>query len=324
MTTRRLVAPELLGLLEEEHWLDLTAEALPAARARLLTIAEAEAALVPIPPQVVAVPGPHGAPPVMLRIFRPPTHAANPGPAIYEIHGGGFVMGCAAMSDAANARRAIEHSCVVVAVDYRLAPETPFPGPVEDCHAGLVWLAENAPHLNVDPARIVIIGDSAGGGLAAALAILVRDRGVLAPAGLFLTYPMLDCRTGGPDDPHANPTTGEFRWNRASNRFGWAAMRGEGGIAAERMAHFSPALATDLSGLPPTFIVVGALDLFLDEDMAFAAALLRAGVPTELHVYPGAFHGFDLVQNAAIARRFLLEADHALTAMLRSPVRQDA
>lgn len=322
MTSRHLVDPELLGLLDQEDWLDLDAAALPAARARLAALTAASAAPC-IAPEVVHV-ARGDAPPLALRIFRPPAPAAAPCPAIYEIHGGGFVLGSAAMSDIANAARAIRHGCVVVSVDYRLAPEAPFPAPLEDCHAGLVWLAENAAMLAIDPARIVIVGESAGGGLAAALAMLVRDRGGPAPAGQFLTYPMLDHRTGGADDPYTSSVTGEFRWNRASNRFGWAAMRGAGQIAAARLPWFSPARATDLAGLPPTFIAVGTLDLFLDEDMAFAAMLWQAGVEVEAHVYPGAFHGFDVAAEAGVARRFRQDTDRALARMLGASLHQGA
>lgn len=324
MTPRDLVDPELLGLLDYETWLDLTSDDLPIIRARLLEMIAADSTSHAITPEVVNVPGATGAPPVALRIFHPPKQSCTTSalrPALYQIHGGGFVMGCAAMSDAANARRAIEHNCVVVAVDYRLAPETPFPGPLDDCYAGLLWLSDHAQLLAIDPARIVVLGESAGGGLAAALSILARDRTNPSLAGLFLVYPMLDCRTGGTHDKFSHPDTGVFRWNRVSNQFGWCAMRGGQAVPEARLGHFSPSLEANLRGLPQTFIAVGALDLFVEENMAFASSVARAGVKVQLNIYPGAFHGFDLAKNASISRRFHYEAGQALTSMLHPNLR---
>jgi acetyl esterase/lipase len=254
-------------------------------------------------PGLAEAPGRDGAPAVPLRIFAPPGEA-KPRPAILQIHGGGYVLGSAEMSDFGNHMLAGEQDAVVVAVDYRLAPETPFPGPVEDCYAALDWLAANAAALGVDPARIALFGQSAGGGLAAALALLARDRGGPKLAAQFLIYPMIDHRTGGDDDPRPNPMAGEFLWTRDLNRFGWSSLRGDGPIAAERIGHFSAALAGDLSGLPPAYIATGALDLFLEEDVDYALRLMRAGVPTDLHVYPGAFHAFDLMAEAQVSKRF--------------------
>ncbi|MDO7842331.1 alpha/beta hydrolase [Sphingomonas immobilis] len=296
MTTRHLVDPALLPLLEMLPTRDLHAGTLMETRA--LMRERLGSAPLAAPDAVLHVPGADGAPAVAVRLFRPPG-VASPSPAILHIHGGGFVIGAAAMNDAANAARAMRHGAVVVSVEYRLAPETPFPGPIEDCYAALAWLFAEAPALAIDPARIVVTGESAGGGLAAALALLARDRGLPPLAGQVLTYPMLD--PASPDS--ANPSTGEFIWTRGSTRFGWEAMRGGRPIASENAGYFAPALATDLRGLAPAFIAVGALDLFLDEDVAYATRLSHAAVPVELHVYPGAFHGFDLVAHAAPALR---------------------
>ena len=191
-----------------------------------------------------------------------------------------------------------ELGCVIVSVDYRLAPETPHPGPVEDCYAGLAWTFAHAGELGIDPARVGVAGESAGGGLAASLALLARDRGEHRLAFQHLTYPMLDDRTCITD---VHPHTGAFIWTPHNNRFGWSALLGHdpGGQAVSPYA--AAARAEDLSGLPPTFIATGALDLFLDEDIDYARRLIRAGVPTELHVYPGAFHGFDIHPTAAVA-----------------------
>jgi acetyl esterase len=266
-------------------------------------------------PRTAAAPGRDGAPEVPLRIFAP-QDAAKLRPAILQIHGGGYVLGSAEMSDAANHALAAEQDAVVVSVDYRLAPETPFPGPVEDCYAALEWLAANAEELGVDPSRIITFGQSAGGGLAAALALLARDRGGPKLAAQFLIYPMIDHRTGGDADPRPNPMVGEFLWTRELNRFGWTSLRGAAGIPGERIGHFSPALAEDLSGLPPAYIATGALDLFLEEDSDYALRLIRAGVPTDLHVYPGAFHAFDLMAEAKVSKRFAADLAAAFRQVL--------
>ena len=186
----------------------------------------------------------------------------------------------------------------MVATQYRLAPETPFPGPVEDCYAALDWLFTQAEELGVDAQRIAIYGQSAGGGLAAATAILARDRGVHTLAAQFLLYPMLDPRTGTPDAPMDNPATGEFLWTREANRNGWSAMRGDAPVAPQRLGYFGPALVEDVAGLAPTFIAVGSLDLFLEENIAYALRLSRAGIAIDLQVYTGGVHGFEALPSA--------------------------
>ena len=189
---------------------------------------------------------------------------------------------------------------MVVSVDYRLAPEAPFPAPQEDCYAALQWLARNGDELQIDPSRIVVFGESAGGGLAASVALMARDRGGPALAGQVLIYPMLDYRTGGPEDRWANAHTGEFIWTRDKNRFGWESLRGGYEPSDERKGWFSPSLAEDLAGVAPAYISTGALDLFLDEDLDYARRLIDAGVSTELHVYPGAIHAFEMVPGTVL------------------------
>lgn len=316
MDTRHLVDPTLLPLLEQQRRAgDIDAESLGATRTMFVEMLATAFGTDGPAPRALTVAGPAGAPDIGLRIHVPETDTPLR-PAIFHIHGGGFVIGEAAMSDAVNARRAALHDAVVVSVDYRLAPETPFPGPLEDCHAGLAWTIAHAVELGIDPQRIVVIGESAGGGLAAALALLVRDRGEHRLVGQVLIYPMIDHRTGADDDPHPNPTTGEFIWTQGSNRFGWASMRGTDPIDEARLGHFSPSRAADLAGLPPAFVGVGALDLFLEEDVAYATALSRAGVPVELHVYAGAFHGFDILPGTPLAVRFARDVNDALARML--------
>ena len=217
---------------------------------------------------------------VGVRLFRP-ADVTGPGPALLWMHGGGYVLGNAAQDDTVCRRFARDLGATVASVDYRLAPEHPYPTPVEDCYSALTWLA-GLPA--VDPARVAIGGASAGGGLTAALAFLARDRGTPVAAQL-LVYPMLDDRsTAGP----ANP--GYRLWNQSSNRFGWESYLGD----ADR-AVAVPARRTDLRGLPPAWIGVGTLDLFHDEDLAYAERLRAAGVPCEVEVVPGAFHGFDVI-----------------------------
>ncbi len=239
-----------------------------------------------------SVPGPGGAPAVRILIYRP-ERSADKLSAILYLHGGGFVAGTPDMMDSASLKLANDSGAVVVAVQYRLAPETPFPGPLEDCYAALAWLFAEADALGIDAKRIGVFGHSAGGGLAAALALLARDRRTFDLRAQFLVYPMLDPRTGTANAPVDNPIAGEFGWTRKSNRYGWDAMRGGVEVPADRIGYFAPALAEDVSGLPATFIGVGSLDLFVDEDIAFALRLVRAGTPVSAHLYSGGIHGFD-------------------------------
>jgi acetyl esterase/lipase len=231
---------------------------------------------------------------VGVRLFRPSGVASRPGPALLWIHGGGYVIGEAAQDDLLCRRYSDELGATVVSVDYRLAPEHPYPTPVEDCYAALRWMARLP---SVDPDRVAIGGASAGGGLAATLALLARDRGEIPLAAQLLVYPMIDDRTvhrSGLDNP------GHRLWNQSSNRFGWRAYLG--GADPEVAV---PARRADLAGLPPAWIGVGTLDLFHDEDLAYADQLRAAGVPCEVMVVDGAFHGFDgIAPKAAVSRSF--------------------
>jgi acetyl esterase/lipase len=234
-------------------------------------------------------------PPVRLCIYRPDACLADGQTlsAILYIHGGGFVLGRPEMADDYLADLAAELNTVVVAVDYRLAPEHPFPIPLEDCYTALDWLVRDARALGVNAERIALMGHSAGGGLAAALALLIRDRREYEAAGLVMIYPMLDHRTGTSAAPSDNPTTGLLSWSREANHFCWQCMQGSYDADDEHAYLFSPAMAPHLRGLPATFIGVGALDLFLEEDVAFGLKLSRFGIATQMHVYPGVPHMFD-------------------------------
>ena len=255
------------------------------------------------------VPGPPGDPDVSVRLYRP-ADAPSPAPAFYWIHGGGMVFGDVNGSDPYCAAIAADLNVLVASVEYRLAPEHPFPAPLEDCYAGLAWLWNAAADLGVDRARIAIGGGSAGGGLAAGTALVARDRGLVRPCFQLLVYPMLDDRNATRSSHAiADPRT----WDREANLAGWNAYLA-GNAGGEGVSpHAAPARATDLAGLPPAYVNVGDLDLFVDEDVAYARALADAGVPVELHVYPGAWHGStSFAPHTALSRRWAADEREAL------------
>ena len=268
---------------------------------------------VPLPDGVIAedhqVPGPHGAPKVMVRLYRP---AALPdsAPALYWIHGGGMLLGSVEMDDAYCGRLADQLNAVIASVEYRLAPEHPYHAPLDDCYAGLAWLAGATDEIGVDPTRIAIGGASAGAGLAAGLAQLARDRGDVEVCFQFLVYPMLDDRNS---TRSSHAITDGRVWNRDTNHVGWNAyLSGQAGSEGID-AYAAPARSDDLSGLPPAYVCVGTMDLFVDEDIAYAQALLAADVPVELHVYPGAFHGSpNSIPNASLSVRWSADEQAAL------------
>jgi triacylglycerol lipase len=233
--------------------------------------------------------------------------------AVLHVHGGGYVLGSVTMSHGQNLALAADLDALVVSVDYRLAPEHPAPAALEDCYAALCWMVEKADDLSLDPSRIAVRGESAGGGLAAALAQLSRDRGGPRLVHQNLIYPMLDDRTCITAQPEH---LGALIWTRKSNAFGWRSFLGTSPGAGIVPDYSAASRMHDLSHLPPAFIAVGALDLFLHEDMDYARRLAEAGVTTELHVYPGAYHGFDVVAEAPVSRRLQGDATAALRAAL--------
>ncbi len=313
MTTKHLVDPELAPMLDTFPALNITVEALPQIRAMFNEMNAQMLAATPEFPDIVVserhIPGPQGAPAVRVLVYLP-KNASTLTPALLWIHGGGYVIGNADLVDPQIKNIVATTGCAAVSVDYRLAPETPHPGPVEDCYAALKWLYTNAEKLGIDTTRIAIGGDSAGGGLTAGLALLTRDRGEVPLVLQLLIYPMLDDRTVTTADPH--PYTGEYIWTADANRLGWAALLGQepGGPGVSPYA--AAARAEKLEGLAPAFIGVGTLDLFLEEDMEYARRLMRAGVPTELHVYPGAFHGFPMAADAKVSQAFVRDQLNAL------------
>jgi acetyl esterase/lipase len=220
-----------------------------------------------------------------------------------HIHGGGYVVGSAGEAKPDMQEISLTHDCVVVSVDYRLAPETPFPGSLEDNYAALRWLCTNAKELGVDTKRIAIKGESAGGGHAAALAIAARDRGEFPICLQVLIYPMLDDRTGSTH--RLPPYIGHYIWNEEANRFGWSSLLGVPAGSDRVPPNSVPARIGNFTGLAPAFIGTGSIDLFGPENVEYASRLMLAGVPTELHVVPGAFHGFDIfVPTAPLSLRF--------------------
>lgn len=311
--SRHLVDPELLGFLDTIPGFELSDEMLPYVRAGAPhpTMDAETAAQVTM--SFRHAPGPPGAPEVGVVCYRPKAPTGRL-PAILHLHGGGFIGGKAENSEALHGRMAMKLNCVIASVNYRLAPETKFPGNLEDSYAALAWLLIDA-ELEVDPDRVGVMGQSAGAGLAAALSLLVRDRGEHRLAFQHLIYPMLDDRTSIGREPH--PFAGEFLWTHHNNRYGWRALLGEAAGSDGVSPYAAPARAEDLSGLPPAFISTGSLDLFADENIAYAQRLLRAGVPTDLRVYAGGFHTFDRAPGAEAARSARADSLAALRRALR-------
>jgi acetyl esterase/lipase len=258
------------------------------------------------------VPGARGEPDVLVRVHRP--EGREPLPALLWIHGGGFVLGSVESDDPRARSLAKNCNCVVASVEYRLAPEYPFPAPMDDCYAALEWLHTAASELSVDADRIAVGGASAGGGLAAGLALVARDRGEVGVCFQLLIYPMID-HTNSTPSSHA--ITEPRVWNRESNLLAWEAYLGPPEGRAGVPTYAAPARAGDLNGLPPAYITVGELDLFLDENIVYAQRLLQAGVTSELHVYQGFFHAADVLSaEADTSRRFTSGCEQALVRAL--------
>jgi acetyl esterase/lipase len=315
MKTQHLVDPQLLPLLELFPTMQFSVELLPEIRARAFPAPEdPRAAAVALETRMVS--GPAGAPDVPIFIYRP-REKSGALPCIFHIHGGGYVVGSAATMEPFHRPLALDADCCIVSVDYRLAPETRYPGAIEDCYAALAWIHKQAASVGVDARRIGVMGESAGGGLAAALALLARDRREYKLAFQHLIYPMLDDRTCVSASPH--PFTGEFIWTPHNNQFGWSSLLGVPPGSDGVSPYAAPARAADVARLPPTFISTGALDLFLEEDIDYAKRLARQGVPVELHVYPGAYHAFDLEPNAQVAVSARRDSVAALRRFLHEP-----
>jgi acetyl esterase/lipase len=286
---------------------------IPAARAASQQMMAEMKEQMPDIPGVTAedriIPGPEDSPDVTVRIYRPVKQSGLL-PALLWIHGGGYILGNIEQEDFTAKQFSLAGNCVVVAVEYRLAPEHPYPAPLEDCYAALKWLAAHTRDLRVDPSRIAIGGASAGGGLAAGLAILARDRAEVRAVFQLLIYPMInDCNVAPPSD--VLPDT--LFWTRENNLAGWRSYLGCEPGGSEISCYAAAFRAESLAGLPPAYITVGGIDLFAEEDIEYARRLIAAGVPTELHVYPGGCHAFDmLAPEAEVSKRFTLDIHRAL------------
>lgn len=254
------------------------------------------------------IPGPEGAPEVFVRIYTPKQRPATL-PGVLWIHGGGFIIGHPVMDDDLCQRFVNEAECIIVSVDWRLAPENPFPAGVEDCYAALQWMVASAAELGIDPDHVAVAGASAGGGVTAAVALLARDRG--GPK-LAFQMPLCACL----DDRHTTPSSYEVTdprlWNRGISLAAWKLyLAGE--TSGKVSPYAAPSRATDLSSLPPAYMCIGEVDLMRDENIEYATRLMQAGANTELHIYPGAFHGFEqFASTAAISQRALSEYADAL------------
>jgi acetyl esterase/lipase len=286
---------ELLPLLDSAPSFSFSAEMLPSIRETGIGAAAVELSDAVERTDHVVSTDPH----VVVRVHRPKgvTEAL---PCIYSIHGGGYILGTYAMDDARFDRYCTLFPCVGVSVEYRLAPETPYPGPLDDCYAGLRWTYDHAGELGIDAARIGIAGTSAGGGLAAGLALLARDRGEVP-----LTFQLLECpMVCDRQVTSSSQLDGLPIWSRDSNEFGWRSYLGGLYGTDDIPIYAAPARATDLSGLPPALVIVGGADGFRDEDIDYAKRLNECGVQAELHVLPGAPHGVQMFAGSVIARRW--------------------
>ncbi|MDC0374295.1 alpha/beta hydrolase [Pseudomonadales bacterium] len=298
MSTKHLLDPQLAAIIEGMPDFVMNPETLPAVRAGMAqTTVLADATAHGVSREEIQIES-VGAPDIRCLIYKPAQSQAK-APAYLHIHGGGYIIGSPEMGDASNIEICAKLGATVVSVDYRLAPEHPVPAPLDDCYAVLAWMHNNASNIGIDANRIAVGGESAGGGLAAALAIKARDAGEYAICHQHLTYPMLDDRTGTAGAP-GDPLVGEFVWTRPSNGFGWDSYLGD----APRTAPQVPARAESLAGLPPTWLLTGALDLFRDENIVYAKRLMSDGVFTELAVFAGACHGFQMAAESDQSKRY--------------------
>jgi acetyl esterase/lipase len=282
--------PEMAAALTADPPVPTVLDGLPYEGLVALRAARAAAAEPPAESVLVADQHLPGADRIRVRTYRPRTAGPRPLPCLLWMHGGGMVLGSPEMDDARLSAYVQETGFAAVSVDYRLAPEHPHPTPVEDCYRTLRWTADNAGPLGIDPERLAVGGVSAGGGLAAATALLARDREGPALAFQFLLCPMLDDRN---TTDSSQTFTDAVTWPRANNLYAWEALLGPLAGESETSAYAAPARATDLSGLPPAYLNVGELEVFRDECAQYALRLIASGVSTEFHLWPGAFHGFD-------------------------------
>jgi acetyl esterase/lipase len=310
-----MIDPELQALVDQLPSIDLSDPV--AARAGFEALLAAMRGEIPdvdtLSIEDRPVPGWEGDPDVSVRLYRP-KGAAGPVPGILLIHGGGFIIGSVEAEHAGAAMTAIATGAVVASVEYRLAPEHPYPAGLHDCYSALKYVAEHGGELGIDPARIALSGASAGGGLAAGTALLARDLGGPPICFQMLHIPELDDRL---ETPSMRTFVDSPLWNRPLAELSWKAYLGAGADRADVSPYAAPARATDLSGLPPAYISTAENDPLRDEGILYGLRLLQAGVSVELHQFPGTFHGSTLVTSAAISRRAQHESGVALRRALR-------
>jgi acetyl esterase/lipase len=254
--------------------------------------------------------------PLRLLVVRPAVPRQGV-PGVLWIHGGGYAIGTPEASTATAKRLVAATNCVVVLPDYRLSVDAPYPAALDDCYDALLWLRDSAAELGVADDHLVVGGESAGGGLTAAVTLLARDRGEVAVAFQVPLYPMIDDRHTASSRDNTTPV-----WNTATNDAAWSLYLGD--LRGRDVPPYAaPARAADLAGLPPTLTFVGDIEPFHDEVVDWCRRLRSAGVPVRVEVYPGAFHGFDLIAGSAPvsrrARAFLLDGFRDFVARYRAP-----
>ena len=250
--------------------------------------------------------------------YRPKNAKNKITPVIYYMHGGGYLIGNATMYGIIFSSLANKYNATVISVEYRLSTIAPYPADLNDAYSGLKYIYQNADKLNIDKNNIIIMGESAGGGLTARVGLYNKDHEKIPIKGQVLIYPMLDYRTGSNNDIYKNEYAGEFIWTKQLNQEGWTSLKKDQKIPDNEMLYFSPAMASvkELMGLPETFIIVGSLDLFVNEDFDYANKLIQAGVPTEFFCEPGVYHAYNILStNSPQTIRFNELLDKAVLKM---------
>ena len=253
-----------------------------------------------------------------LYIYRAKNIQNTKTPVIYYMHGGGYIIGNATMYGTTFNYLANKHNATLISIEYRLSTKAPYPADLNDAYSGLKYIYHNADKLNIDKNNIIIMGESAGGGLTARLGLYNKDHDKIPIKGQVLIYPMLDYRTGGNNDIYKNEYAGEYIWTKELNQIGWTSLKKDQIIPEKEMLYYSPAMASveELKGLPDTFVIVGGLDLFVNECFDYANKLIQAGIPTEFFCEPGVVHAYDLLLNKSPqAARFIELRDNAVEKM---------
>lgn len=309
--SRHLIDPEIISAVDLIPTTELTESTLMEARKNQSQMMQKidVTQMFPITLEKKVVPSYFSGPDIQIEIIKPKHSKHHKMPLYYSIHGGGMVLGSPVVDRPANASLAAQHGFCCVSVYYRLAPEHVQPSQLQDCYSGLKWCIEHAEELGIDTRKVAVGGSSAGGGLAAGLALYIRDQKEFEIHHLRLMRPMLDDRTStAPEHPYA----GEFIWTIQSNYFGWKSVLGDEPGQEEVSEYYVPARAKSLAGLPPTYINIGTIDLFIDEALFFAKQLAFDGVLVELHVYPGYHHMSPAFPDAHFSKEGARTSEYAL------------